>query len=503
MVQRAKADLMKQALGRKVVTGVGWTFGSSITVRLMQFLVTVVLAHLLAPSAFGLFALAALIITAITLFRDLGFGQALIYHKTDVQKNAETTLLISGAFGFVAWGAMYFVSPLVCKVFGNPNLLSPLRIMSFSVVLSSLATVPSILLEKELEFRKRAMPEFALGITYAVVSIVLAMKGFGVWSLVWGHVTSVFAQSAVAWAVAGWKPSISYHKASAERTLSYGKPLMAASVLYLAFFYIDNAAIGKWLGVTALGFYNLAYTVCNLPATNITHVVNKVMYPAYSKLNHDVPALRDAYTKTVKSIALLTFPIAIWLFFASGDLVNGFFGHKWEPTIPLFRVLAFYGLFRSIGATAGSVFMAVGEPKWVYKLNCLQLAIAAPLVYPVAIHYGTFGVALLFTIAYTTGTSLALWKVVKILGMTVQEYAGMFRSSMLATIITVMGSYFLAKLVLPSGIGVTVGSVVLTLISYPLTAVALDKETYRTARSVFKPAPQVYEAAASGKGVSD
>jgi O-antigen/teichoic acid export membrane protein len=144
---------MKQTLGRKVVTGVGWTLGSSITVRLMQFLVTIVLARLLAPSAFGLFALGAMVVQATALFRDLGFGQALIYHKTDVQRNAETTFVMSGLFGFVAWGGIYLASPLVAKVFGNPNLLWPLRVMSFSIVLSSLATVPSILLEKELKFR--------------------------------------------------------------------------------------------------------------------------------------------------------------------------------------------------------------------------------------------------------------------------------------------------------------------------------------------------------------
>lgn len=494
---------MRQRLGRKVITGVGWTLASSITVRLLQFLVTVVLARLLAPSAFGLFALCAMIIIAIQMFRDLGFGQALIYHKTDVQKNAETTFVMSGLFGFVAWGVMWIMSPIVAKVFGNAALIWPLRIMSSSVVLSSLATVPSIMLERELEFRKRAMPEFALGISYATVAIILAVKGFGIWSLVWGQVASVFAQSTVTWLVAGWKPAVSFHKSNAARTLNYGKPLMAASVLYLAFFYVDNAAIGKWLGVTALGFYNLAFTICNLPATNITHVVNKVMYPAYSKLNDNMPAMRDAYTKTIKSIALLTFPIAFWIFLASGDMVHGFFGPKWAPTIPLFRVLAFYGLFRSIGATAGSVFMAVGEPKWVYRLNSIQLAVAVPLVYPVAMHYGTFGVATLFTLAYTTGTALALWKVVKILGMTVQEYAGMFRTPILATLITVVPLFLIAKLLLPSGIGVTIGSVLLLAASYPFVAIALDRETYQAARSILKPPTHVYEAVASGNVTSE
>jgi O-antigen/teichoic acid export membrane protein len=279
---------------------------------------------------------------------------------------------------------------------------------------------------------------------------------------------------------------------------------MAASILYLAFFYIDNAAIGKWLGVTALGYYNLAYTICNIPAINITHVVNKVMYPAYSKMNDNVPALRDAYMKTVKSIALVTFPMAIWLFFASHDFVECFFGHKWVPAIPLFRVLAFYGMFRSIGSTAGSVFMAVGQPKWVYRLNCTQLAIAVPLVYSVTIHHGTLGVATLFTAAYITGTSLALWKVVKILGMTGREYVGMFKIPLIASAITITASYAIARSIFHSGLGITISSAVLTLMSYPITAIMLDRETFRTAKSILLPAPtRVYEAVSSGKGSTE
>ncbi|HPP75445.1 MAG TPA: lipopolysaccharide biosynthesis protein [Armatimonadota bacterium] len=495
---------MKKPLGRNIITGVGWTFSSAVTVRAMQFLVTVVLARLLAPSAFGLFALGTMIITAITLFRDLGLGQSLIYHKTDVQKNAETTFLMSAVFGLLSWGAVFVASPLLAKLFGGPDLIWPLRVMSFSVVLTSLATVPSVLLEKELEFKKRALPEFAMGISYAAAALILAVKGFGVWSLVGGHLAMSAASLIVTWLVAGWKPAASFHRESAKKTLNFGKHLMAASVLFLAFFYIDHAAIGRWLGVTALGYYSIAFTICNLPATNITHVVNKVMYPTYSKLNEDMAALRKAYTRTVKSIAMLSFPIACWLFMASEDFVLGFFGPKWSPAIPLFKILALYGMFRSIGATAGSVFMAVGEPKWVYRLNFLQIAIAAPLVYPVAIKFGTIGVATLFTVAYTTGTSLALWKVVQILEMTVWEYFKMFQSSFIASVATVIGSFLVAALILPSGVTTAIGSAILALVAYPITAIALDKESYRAARSMLSPsANQVYATASEGKVASE
>jgi O-antigen/teichoic acid export membrane protein len=493
---------MGSVLGKRIVSGVGWTLAGSIAVRLMQLLVTVVLARILPPSAFGLFALGQMIVIALTLFRELGFGQALIYHKENIQRDAETTFVLSSAFGILAWACVYVTSPLIASVFGGSSLIWPLRIMSLSVTLTAFSTVPSTLLEKELRFRRRALPEFALGITYAIVSITLAVYGFGVWSLVYGYLASTAASSIVMWLVAGWKPVVSFHLDSAYRTLGFGKYLMASSMLGLIFFYTDNASVGRWLGVTALGFYNLAYTVCNLPATNISNMINKVMYPAYSKLNDNIAAMRSAYISTVKSIALISFPIAAWLALAPGDFVRGFLNDKWLPAIPLFRILAFYGMFRSIGATAGSVFMAVGQPKWIYKLNIVQLIIAVPLVYPVAIRYGTIGVAVLFTIAYIAGTSLALWKALHILEMTILEFIVAFRTPFIATA-TVIASYLIADHILPSGIAVAATSAFLSLVSYTTAVIMLDKEAYRNARSILSPKlGEVYANIDEGKGSS-
>ena len=494
----------KPAFRRKVAAGVGWTFVSAVSVRLMQFAVTIALARLLAPAQFGLFALAMMVITAVTLFRDLGLGQALIYHKTDVRRDAETTFVIASAFGLAAWAAVYAASPLVAALFGNNALIWPLRLMSFSVVISSLATVPSVLLEKELEFRKRAMPEFAMGLSYATVSILFAVAGMGVWSLVAGHIASTAASAAVAWRVSGWKPSVSFHRESARRILAYGRPLMAASLFFFVFFYIDNAAIGKWLGVTILGYYSLAFTICNIPATNITHVVNRVMYPAYSKLNEDVSAVKEAYMRTVKSVALLSFPIGIWVCLAAGDFVVGFFGDKWRPAVPLFRVLAFYGTIRSIGSTTSSIFMALGQPKWVYRLSSLQLTIAVPLVYPAAMRYGAYGVAILFASAYTAGASLGLWKAARMLGLSAREFGGMFKSTLVAAPIAVGASFAASELALPPGAGAAIGSAILALISYPLMMLALDRETYRIARPFLTlSGRRVYREKSPGKRASE
>ena len=121
--------------------------------------------------------------------------------------------------------------------------------------------------------------------------------------------------------------------------------------------------MGKLLGVTALGFYQLAYRISNMPATEITHVISRVTFPAYSKLQDDIPKLREAYLKVLQITAFLSFPIAGLIFVLAPDFTKIFLGEKWMPMVPAMQVLVFAGLSRAIAATAGYIFYAVGKPK--------------------------------------------------------------------------------------------------------------------------------------------
>ena len=121
--------------------------------------------------------------------------------------------------------------------------------------------------------------------------------------------------------------------------------------------------MGKVLGLTALGLYQLSYTLSNLPATEITHVVSRVTFPAYSKLQEDLPRVRSAYLKVLQFISFLSFPLAGAIFIFLPDFVSIFLGDKWTPMVPAAQVLVMAGLLRSIAATTGPIFHALGKPK--------------------------------------------------------------------------------------------------------------------------------------------
>jgi len=474
---------MDKSLGRKVVRGLGWAFGSSIGIRLAQLLSMVVLARILSPSHFGIFALSSMVVAAISLFRDYGFGEYLLYLKKDLKSHSDTVFFLSLGFGISAWGVTYAAAPFAVKLFNSSDLIWPLRVMSVSVIISSFAVVPAALLERELEFRKRTLPELAMGASQAVVSIILALLGFEVWSLVAGYIVATAVSTVWTWQLAGWKPSYTFKKDDAKRTIDFGKPLMASALLTLVFFYVDQVSIGKWISVAAVGYYSMAFNLCHLPATNITFVVNRVMYPAYTRLNEDIASVRNAYMQAVRSISLISIPVAFWMSLLADDLVGGFLGEKWLPAVPLVRILAFYGMFRSIATTAVSVFMAVGEPKWSYRTTCLQASIALPLVYPAAIYFGTVGVAALFTTAYTIGGVFALRKLAHLLKFPASKMFGLLAFPFVASAVIGGASFGISRF-FTSGVNAVVISTVTALALYALAVFKLDKESMSTIRWV-------------------
>ena len=438
--------MMQDQLKRDAVKGVGWAFFSSVSVRMLQIIATLTLAKLLFPADFGVFALASFVIQSFTIFRDMGFAQALIYRQGPIDRLANTVFVLNLAFSLMLSILLFSTAGLLSRLLSTPQILWPLRAMSGALLISGLANVPLALLDKQLKFKIRAIPEVAGAFTYAAVSIILAVIHPGAWSLIIGWIAMTVATTIAAWMVTPWRPAWEFDRGEARVIIGYGKHLMAASLLGFAFFQIDNASVGKWLGVTALGFYSMAFTVCNIPATNMAHVVNRVMFPTYSRLQDDLAELRKVYLSTIKYISMASFPTAIGLFVLAGPIIKAFYHDKWIPAIPLFHVLAFYGLARSMGATPGAVFMSLGKPNLVRRVTTLQFTIAAALVYPVVKHFGTIGVAVLFGSAYFIGMSYSFWMVQRLLGMGILACVRSVRTSLLAAAIAGLAAWFPSSL---------------------------------------------------------
>lgn len=426
-------------LVKKAVHGMAWVTLSTIIIRILEFLTKIILARLLAPADFGLLAIGLLAINTMGLFRNLGFGAALIYKKDDSNHTAaNTAFFLLPIVATILFVLAYLSAPYVAVFFNNAAVEPIIRILSLTFIISSFGTVPSLMLEKELEFKKKVLPDTVPIVGYACVAIVLALGGYGVWSLVYGQIVSAVLSAVLIWLVSDWRPMFSFDKEVAKELFGYGKHILGASFIIFLITNIDDAIVGRMLGMEALGFYTIAYSISNLPATQITHLVGRVMFPTYSKLQDDRDALRRAYLKTLKYVSMLSVPTAFGILVIAPDFVNVVLGEKWMPAVPALQVLCFFGLSRSIAATTGSIFQATGKPEILLKTSFIQLIAMVVLTYPLVITYGIVGVSIAVTIPIVAQTIVQVYIVHRLIQMNFKDiYVPMFPICLSSVIMTI------------------------------------------------------------------
>ncbi|MCL6629405.1 MAG: oligosaccharide flippase family protein, partial [Armatimonadetes bacterium] len=217
----------------------------------------------------------------------------------------------------------------------------------------------------------------------------------------------------------------------------------------------------------------------NLPATNLAHIVQRVMFPAYSQLQGNTPEMGDVYLKTVRYIAIAAFHAATAIFVLAGSAIRVLYGSKWIPAVPLFGILAIYGAIRSIGSTANAVFMSTGRPNLSQRVSLLQIAIVTPLVYPVVVYVGVKGIAVLFTVAYTLSAVFALTYVFRILDLNVRSFANSLAIPLCAAVLTGILIWLVLRSLTSHSLTGIICVSILFCVTYALLIRLLDSRVYR------------------------
>jgi O-antigen/teichoic acid export membrane protein len=390
-------------IGRQVSRGVFWVGISTLTAQSLAFVTQLIVMRILPTSDFGMVALAALAINALQLFREFGFSAALIYRKDRVREAADTMfvllILISLVLYVIAFvGARpiaLFFYPDNLRIAQRQELIDILRILAFIMVLGSLGQVPFTMLSKVMDFRKRLLPDIVPEVIKDTTIIVLAIKGFGVWSLVYGQLVDISLTAIMSWIVAPLRPRPHFHMDIAREMFEYGKHIQASQILIFLITNLDNTFVGRLRGEGDLGVYSRAFNLSNLPSTQITRLVGQVMFPALSRVRDNMNDLRRVFLRAVKYTSLVSIPMGVGIFVFSPPFMDILYGAKWHAAIVPMQLLVIYGGLRAIAGNMGEVFKAGGKPQWLLGIAAWRLATMLILLYPVTVRYGIIGVSVL------------------------------------------------------------------------------------------------------------
>jgi lipopolysaccharide exporter len=382
-----------ESLSQRVVHAGFWAFALRITSRLFGLARTIVLARLLAPNDFGLYGIALLSLSALETFSQTGFDQALIQKKEDTKPYLDTAWTIQVIRGFVLGTLLVVGAPLVGAFFGEPRAVLLVRVLGAAVLLKDLRNIGIVFFRKELEFHKQFLYEFGGTFADLTVAIPAAFILRSVWALVFGLLAGNLVRMVMSYLVHPYRPSLQFEGAKTKELFTFGRWILGSSILVFLLTQGDDILLGKVLGVTALGLYQMAYRISNLPATEITHVVCQVTFPAYSKLQKDLPSLRNAFVNTVQVIVAMSFPLAVGIACLAPSFTSVFLGQKWSAIVLPMQVLAIWGLVRSLEAATGPAWQALGQPHVPMFFQFAKLILLGAFIYPFTIWWGVTGTA--------------------------------------------------------------------------------------------------------------
>lgn len=371
------------SIKHKVFRGIFWVALGGIATEGAKFISKIILARILAPEDFGLMATVLFITACFGLFQEGGFESALVQTNGDVNKASEVVFLVTPFIGLGLSFLLFSVSGLIAAYYAEPRLLIILKLVSPLFLIASLRSVPSGLLERNMDFKKKIPAELFSVAGYVAISLTLGSRGFGVWSLIGGYMASIFIMTCAVWIIVPWRPRFLFDIRVAKSLFHFGKHLVGIGILAFLLMQGDIAFIGKYLGHTALGFYSMAYTFGNITTFQITNMISRVTYPAFSAVQADKERLRFFFLSTIKYTMFIILPVTAGIF-GLADTIPRILGSRWDLAIfpQALRILCIFSFFRSLHIVSGILLMSVGKPYFLTKALIGELAAFVFLVYP-------------------------------------------------------------------------------------------------------------------------
>jgi len=396
------------SITRKAGRGVIWNFLTFGVSKGILLLTTSLLARLLTKEDFGLVAIAVVAINYLSVIKDLGLGLALIQRRDDVEEAANTVFTINTLLGIGLSLLVLPIAPLFAAYFQEPQVTPVLRWLGLSFTLNALGATHINLLMRDLDYRRKFIPDISNTIVKGIISLWMAFAGFGVWALVFGQLTGALASVIAAWAVKPWRPRITVNFAIARQLVQFGASVTGVDILTV---FVDNLSyliIGRMLGVAALGVFSISYRLPEMLIVGNLWLIASVLFPAFSSIQDQPEELRRGFLVSIRLVQLIVMPLCLGLFVAADPIVRVFFGEQWLEAIPLLRLLSLYALVYSVGYHAGDVYKAIGRPDILFKLNLMSILVLVPALM-IGSQFGLIGFAWGYLIAIALDQTITIY----------------------------------------------------------------------------------------------
>ena len=387
----------------------------------LSSIISVLLARVLAPTDYGFFAMATAFTGAAALINECGLGPAIVQQRDLNQTQLDSCFWLSLIWSAALYGVIFASAPLVALFFGEGRLVPLVRVIGLNLVIGSVGVVPDNLLMRTMNFKKRSLTEFIGIVVQGGAAYLLAIRGFGVWSLVVGALIGSVTSVLCLFAAFPWRPAGGLRLRQIREMLNFGANLTGSRVLWYSYSNADNVIVAKCLDAQALGLYSMAYDLATRPLQKVTILINQLAFPIFSQRQDEIQATKQYFLQATRYIGMLAMPAMAGAILVAPELVDTLLAKKWSAMTTPFRLLCGVSVLQALAAIIPPLLNSRGKAhlNLRYSLVCFGVM---PLSLLVGVRYGLNAVALTWLIVYPFLFCYLLRIGLREIGLSIEEY---------------------------------------------------------------------------------
>lgn len=435
-------------LKSKVASGMLWSFAERFGAQAVSFIVSIILARLIAPEAYGAIALVLVFINIANVFATGAFGNALIQKKDADNVDFSTVFYFSIVFSVALYAVIFLCSPLVSRFYGMQELTPVLRVLGVRIIIASVNSVQGAYISRQMLFKHFFFATLGGTVVSAIVGILLAYKGFGVWALVCQYMINSTIDTVVLWVTVKWRPDKVFSFDRLKDLFSYGWKLLCSSLLSTVYTELTDMVVGKVYGAADLAYYNKGKKFPHLFVAQVDSAIKSVLFPAMSKHQDSTERLKEDVRYSVRFGSFLIFPMVFGMAVTARDLIILLLGETWKESVAFLQIACISYAILPVGLANIQAIKAMGRSDLYLRLDVIKKVIGVSLLL-VFVRRGVMAIAIAETVSNVFGLVINVYPNKKLLNYRATEVMRDVMPSLALTAIMCLGTYCVGILPFP------------------------------------------------------
>lgn len=363
-----------------VLSNLIWRFLERCGAQMVSFVVSIVLARILSPDEYGTIALVTVFITILQVFVDSGLGNSLIQKKDSDEVDFSTVFYTNLMFCIFLYGVIYLCAPLIGLFYEDMSLVPIIRVLSITILVSGVKNVQQAYVAKHMMFKKFFFSTIGGTIFAAILGVLFAINGFGIWALVAQQLSNVIIDTCILWITVKWRPKKIFSIKRLMTLYSYGWKLLVSALLDNVYNNIRQLVIGKLYTTEDLAFYNKGMQFPNLIVLNVNTSIDSVLLPAMSQVQDQGEKLKAMTRRSIKTSIYIMAPLMMGLAFVAPSLIEVLLTEKWLPCVFYMRIFCITYMFYPVHTANLNAIKAMGRSDLFLKLEIYKKIVGVILL---------------------------------------------------------------------------------------------------------------------------